>query len=111
MSDLLQSVATPSLRAAPAGRTDDGGPSIGDRQGSNREARLRRVARDFEAAFLAEMLRDAGVARMPKGLNGGAGEAAFSGSLVAEYAKVIAAAGGIGLADTIYRSLAGRSAR
>lgn len=76
---------------------------------SSARASLHRVAQDFEAAFLAEMLRHTGLGRMPEGFNGGAGEAAFSGTLVQEYATHIAARGGVGLADQIYRSLAARA--
>jgi len=74
------------------------------------EASLRKAARDFEAAFLAEMLRHSGLGRMPDSFNGGAGESAFAGTLVEAYAKRIAADGGLGLAEQIYRSLAARGA-
>jgi Rod binding domain-containing protein len=74
------------------------------------EDRLRAEAERFEAAFLAEMLRHAGLGRMPETFNGGAGEAAFAGSLIQEYANRIAAAGGLGLADKVYQTLAGRQA-
>lgn len=77
--------------------------------GAPREDPLRRAAEAFEAAFLAEMLRHTGLGRMPESFNGGAGEAAFSGTLVQEYAKQIAAQGGVGLADQIHRSLAARA--
>ena len=69
---------------------------------------LRQAARAFEAAFLAEMLRHTGLGRMPETFNGGPGEAAFSGTLVQEYANRLAGSGGLGLAEQIYRSLAGR---
>ena len=72
---------------------------------------LRRSAEAFEAAFLAEMLRHAGLGRMPETFNGGAGEAAFSGTLIEEYARQIADQGGLGLADQIYRSLAARAGK
>lgn len=69
---------------------------------------LRAAAIRFEAAFLAEMLRHSGLGEMPSAFNGGAGEAAFSGTLIQEYAAKIADAGGIGLADRIFESLLGR---
>ena len=72
---------------------------------------LRQAAREFEAAFLAEMLRHSGLGRMPESFNGGPGEAAFSGTLVEAYASRIAASGGLGLAEHIYRSLAQRDGR
>lgn len=80
-----------------------------DQSVSAEEGRLRSAARAFEAAFLAEMLRHAGLGRMPAGFNGGAGEAAFAGTLVEEYARAIARNGGVGLAEQIYRALAERA--
>lgn len=76
--------------------------------GGDREASLLKAAEAFEAAFLAEMLRHTGLGRLPDSFNGGAGEAAFAGTLVEAYAKEIAASGGVGLAEQIYRSLAAR---
>ncbi len=71
--------------------------------------RLRAEAERFEAAFLAEMLRHSGLGRMPESFNGGAGEAAFAGSLVQEYANRIAATGTLGIAEQIYQTLVERS--
>ena len=73
------------------------------------DARLRAESIRFEAAFLAEMLRYTGLGRMPESFNGGAGEAAFAGSLVQEYANLIAATGTLGISDQIYQSLLERS--
>ncbi len=70
--------------------------------------RLRAEAERFEAAFLAEMLRHSGLGRMPDSFNGGAGEAAFAGSLVQEYASRIAATGTLGIAEQIYNTLVER---
>ena len=70
--------------------------------------RLRAEAERFEAAFLAEMLRHSGLGRMPESFNGGAGEAAFAGSLVQEYANRIAATGTLGIAEQIYNELVER---
>ena len=71
--------------------------------------RLRAEAERFEAAFLAEMLRHSGLGRMPESFDGGAGEAAFAGSLVQEYANRIAATGTLGIAEQIYNNLVERS--
>lgn len=72
--------------------------------------RLRAEAERFEAAFLAEMLRHAGFGKMPETFNGGAGEAAWAGSLVQEYANRIAAETRLGIAEQVYRSLSQRGA-
>ena len=79
----------------------------GDTPAGNR--RLRAEAERFEAAFLAEMLRHSGLGRVPESFNGGAGEKAFAGSLVQEYANRIAATGTLGVAEQIYRALVERS--
>jgi len=68
---------------------------------------LRRVAQEFETAFLAEMLAHSGVGRMPEGLNGGAGESQFASLLTREYAAEIARSGKLRLAEQIWQSLVG----
>lgn len=84
-------------------------PAVRAVQSTTNDAALRHQAQKFEAAFLAEMLRHAGVARMPQAFNGGAGEQAFAGSLIQEYADRIAEGGGLGLADHIFNALKTRS--
>ena len=78
-----------------------------------REAAVDKVLREqsekFEAAFLTEMLRHSGLGKMRDGLNGGAGEARFSGFLIEAYAEKLSQSGQIGLADRIYRDLVTRS--
>ena len=67
---------------------------------------VRRVAEEFEAVFIAQML-----APMFQGLEtdelfgGGPGEDIYRSVLVEEYGKSIARAGGIGLSDTIQREI------
>lgn len=71
--------------------------------------KMRHLAQEFEASFLAEMLKHTGLGRMPESFNGGAGEAAFSDFLTREYAAEISRSQSIGLADQIYRALIERS--
>lgn len=71
------------------------------------EARLRQTATAFEAEFLTEMLKSAGLART---MGGGIGEDQFSSLLVREQARVLAESGGIGLAESIYQALVRRGA-
>ncbi|MFW2545326.1 rod-binding protein [Primorskyibacter sp. 2E107] len=63
------------------------------------------AAQELEASFLAEMLRSAGVGKTPEAFGGGAGEDQFSSFLVQEQARAMAAQGGIGLADALYKSM------
>lgn len=67
---------------------------------------LRRVAEEFEAVFLAEMLAPMFENLDTEGLGGGGeGERMFRPMLVEQYANAIAQAGGVGLADTVIREL------
>lgn len=66
------------------------------------DAELRSAAQSFEASFLAEMLRYSGLNAMPAGFGGGAGEEAFASLLTDQYAELLSARGGIGLAERIF---------
>ncbi|MEL6217004.1 MAG: rod-binding protein [Pseudomonadota bacterium] len=72
------------------------------------EATYRRVAQEFEAVFLAEMLKHTGLGRPPEHFGGGAGEAQFAPMLAREHATALAERGGIGLAESIYQTLVAR---
>jgi flagellar protein FlgJ len=63
---------------------------------------IRAAAESFEASFLSEMLGHAGLNAMPTGFGGGAGEEAFSGLLTEQYARLLAARGGVGLAERVF---------
>ena len=81
-------------------------PIAGDMLPQTQEAWLCRTAMEFEAAFLAEMLSHSGLGRARTEQGGGAGEEAFSSLLAREQARHFAQAGGIGLAERIFESLA-----
>lgn len=74
--------------------------------------KLRQAAEDFEAVFLNQMFSE-----MFKGIKtdgpfgGGHGEEVFRGMLVNEYSKTVAKAGGIGVADAVYKELLKQQAR
>jgi Rod binding domain-containing protein len=63
------------------------------------------AARELETAFLAEMLKPAGLGGAEGPIQGGIGEEQFSSFLRAERARQFELAGGIGLSESIYRSL------
>lgn len=67
-----------------------------------RDAAAHKVAEGFEASFLAEMLKYTGLNARPESFGGGVGEEAFGSLLTEEYAKLLAARGGIGLAERIF---------
>lgn len=85
------------------------GPTEGQATGN---ARLRQLAQEFEAVFLAQMLKSAGLGRGAEGFDGGfdggMGEAQMQSFVIDAKARAIAASGGIGLAETVFRYLAAK---
>ncbi len=73
------------------------------------DAKLRTVAVELEASFLAEMLKTAGLGKTPDAFGGGVGEDQFASFLVREQARAMAERGGIGLAEAIFNSLKERA--
>ena len=67
------------------------------------------AATEFEAAFLAEMLKTAGLNASPSGFGGGAGEEAFSSFLTQEYGRLLAERGGVGVAEQVFESIKQRN--
>jgi flagellar protein FlgJ len=63
-----------------------------------------RVSREFEAMFLSNMLQPmfAGLKTSKGFFGGGHGEDAFQAMLVDEYGKVMAKAGGVGIAKMVH---------
>lgn len=74
---------------------------------TGREQKARATARDFESQFLKSMLEQAFATVSGEGPMGstGPGAEAWRSLLLDEHAKAIAARGGIGVADQVYRSL------
>ncbi|MFB2532007.1 rod-binding protein [Paracoccus sp. p4-l81] len=70
---------------------------------------LRKVATQLEAGFLAEMLKASGVGKASDSFGGGAGEDQFASFLRDAQADAMAARGGIGLAESIFRTMARRA--
>jgi len=70
-----------------------------------RDAALRVAAEKLEATFLAEMLKSAGMGETRDAFGGGTGEDQFSSFLVHAQAEKLVAAGGIGLAETLFEAL------
>lgn len=69
---------------------------------------IRQVAKEFETAFLAEMLKHTGVGAVRESFGGGPGEEAFAGMLTRAYAQHVTDSGAIGLADRVYATLKSR---
>ena len=71
----------------------------------DKDRALRQAATELEAAFLTEMLKSAGLGEASAGFGGGAGESQFSSFLIREQAQLMVAAGGIGLAESLFHAL------
>jgi len=73
---------------------------------SNSHAEMREAAKQFETVFINEMLGFMYQGVPTNGpFSGGNGEAVMRSMLHEEYAKSIAARGGVGISDTVYREL------
>lgn len=84
-------------------------PAIPAQAAANDASALRASAEAFEAVFLAEMLKAAGIGRAQEGFaGGGAGEDTFASYFADIHARALVARGGIGLADQIERALLAR---
>jgi flagellar protein FlgJ len=69
-------------------------------------AKARAAAEEFEAVFLNAMLQPMFTAsKTENAFNGGSGGEVWRSLLTDEYAKSFSKAGGIGIADHVYRSL------
>ncbi|NVO57665.1 rod-binding protein [Rhodobacteraceae bacterium B1Z28] len=67
--------------------------------------RLQAAAVELEAAFLAEMLKSAGLGKTRQSFGGGAGEDQFASFLVQQQAQQLAQSGGVGLSEILFKSM------
>ena len=63
------------------------------------------AAEEFEAVFVAQMLKATGFGAPRSSLGGGAGEALFASLLIDSYAQALVERGGLGLSDAIARQM------
>lgn len=91
---LLQSTQTVDLgKAAIKSNSAKGGVNV---------SKAEEAAQEFEAVFIAEMLKPMFEGIKHDGeFGGGKGEEVFHGMLVEEYGKLLAQTGGIGVADSV----------
>ena len=81
------------------------GPEGPSRPRGQTPEQIRASAEEFESVFLAQVIEQMMGESTQSNFGGGPGEKAFSSMLNEEYAKVIAKAGGIGLADALAREM------
>ena len=67
--------------------------------------KLKAASVELEAAFLAEMLKSAGLGEARQSLGGGAGEDQFASFLVQQQAQQMARSGGIGLSESLFNAM------
>jgi Rod binding domain-containing protein len=80
-------------------------PSAARSAEAGRRAVLMEKAKALEATFLSEMLSYAGMGQTEGPFSGGAGEEQYGSFLREAQAKAIVEHGGIGLAESIFKSL------
>lgn len=73
---------------------------------AKKEEQIDALAQDFEAMFVAEMMKPMfeGIEVDPQ-FGGGKGEEVFRGLLLQEYGKIMAATGTLGIADAVKRQM------
>ncbi|ADM09640.1 flagellar protein FlgJ [Parvularcula bermudensis HTCC2503] len=98
-------VSLPSAFPLPAlGAAATASDRLGEETVSDREARLRETAKSFEAVFVAEMLKHAGLDEALAADEGTATDS-FSSFVIERVAGDLVEAGGFGLADRFYTAL------
>jgi len=82
-------------------------PAAGAALSAEQVEKTRRLAKDFEAMAVAELLRPMfKTVDSSKGLfGGGAGEAAWQPMMVNEMAKMLVKGGGLGIADAVLKEM------
>ncbi len=71
--------------------------------------KLKAASVELEAAFLAEMLKSAGLGQTRSSFGGGAGEDQFASFLVQQQAQQLAKVGGIGLSEILFNAMMEKS--
>ncbi len=83
-----------------------GAPLPAHAPASAQQDEIRRVAKEFEAIFIGQMLAPMFAGLKTDGLGGyGAGEEMFRPMLIERYAEALSRSGGVGIADNIVAEL------
>lgn len=97
---------TSAIANTPLNGNGIAGNAIGGGDAAARNAKIDAAAQDFEAVFLAQMMEHMfSTLEVNPLFGGGEGEETFRSLLVDEYGKLMARAGGIGIADHVKREL------
>jgi len=106
MADLLQTGPADNALTAQSYHALHAASRVPSTAHAGNRAQMRKVAEDFEAVFISQMLQPMFqnlTAEAPFG--GGHGEDVWRSMQVQEYGKAITKAGGIGIADSVMREM------
>lgn len=84
-------------------------PTLSVPTSPNKTDALRKQAQELETAFLSEMLSHTGLDAASDTFGGGIGEEQFGSFMREEQARLLVAKGGIGLSESLFQALSGRS--
>ena len=105
MSPFAKPAVDPALLAQQQGAATTGKAAAGVKRGAAggmSEPAAAKAAQDFEAMFIAQMLKPMFQGLSTEGMfGGGKGEEMYRSLMVEEYGKTIAKAGGVGIADQV----------
>ena len=102
MSDLLSHDMSLNLSQFQTGKPGAASERLQKQMGKDQSGKIDHAAKEFEAVFVAEMMKP-----MFEGIDtngqfgGGKGEEVFRGMMLQEYGKLIAETGTIGIADQV----------
>lgn len=85
--------------------SETSGPRLAALPQAEPNTALKQAAKELEAAFLSEMLKAAKLGETPEQFGGGIGEDQFASFMRDAQAKAMVEAGGIGLAEQLFKSL------
>ena len=102
MADNLTPDTNFALLQASQADTSKASKAIKKAAQSKEMEKIEHAAQDFEAVFIAEMMKPMfeGISTEPP-FGGGKGEEVFRSMLLQEYGKIVAQTGGIGMADHV----------
>jgi Rod binding domain-containing protein len=102
----MNELSSDSLIAIHSGGTIGQGRSLPNIGSAKNMQEARKIAQDFEAVFLGQMLQPMFQnIETAEPFGGGTSEKMWKAMQVEEYGKAIASSGGIGLADAVFREI------
>jgi flagellar protein FlgJ len=102
----MSELSSGSLLAIQSGSALNQGRSLPNISGAKNMNQARKIAQDFEAVFLGQMLQPMFQnIETAEPFGGGTSEKMWKAMQVEEYGKAIANSGGIGLADAVFREI------